>query len=474
MKKGILGLLLLLIIQLILGCGGGSSPPCSGDKCKDSSPKKKEWLSTWVSNAGGGATDESSKVVVDSKGNVYIVGSIQGKANFGDIVLQPVGVSGLFVAKLDKNGKWVWAKLAGLSKGYLNHAADVAIDSQASLYITGEFAHSIKFGSTTLKAKRISDLFVAKIDSTGEWLWAKNGNFTLGGAGYRLTLDGKGGVYVLGRYQGTGSFAGKPLKNKPYAYADIFIGKLDQKGNWLWGRSAGGGRSICKGSGIVVNDKGFLYVTGSFSDSVEFGKAKFTAVQTFDAFIAKLDTNGSWIWAKQASLEFFGSPAVDSQDNVYLSGRFAGKRTFGKDQLDSLGGFDAFIAKMNGKGEWLWAKSFGSPGDDNVSNVIIGENAELYFTGTLGETGKFDEKEIKSSLQNSLHLMKLKGDGSLVSVTDLNGSKTPKVIHNIVFNKGGILYVTGIFKEELLLNGKKLYSRGHWDLFVWKLRFGVK
>ncbi len=62
-----------------------------------------------------------------------------------------------------------------------------------------------------------------------------------------------------------------------------------------------------------------------------------------------MDSNGHWLWAKQAGgtyYDFGNSIAVDANGNSYATGFFMESATFGTTPLTSSGGYDIFVAKL--------------------------------------------------------------------------------------------------------------------------------
>ncbi|MEZ4889227.1 MAG: SBBP repeat-containing protein [Crocinitomicaceae bacterium] len=87
----------------------------------------------------------------------------------------------MFIAKLDANGNYLWAKSAGESS--LDFGFSIAVDNQGNSYVTGRFRGSVAFGSTTLATYGSLQIFITKLDTNGNFLWAKqagdwNGNAT--------------------------------------------------------------------------------------------------------------------------------------------------------------------------------------------------------------------------------------------------------------------------------------------------------
>lgn len=231
----------------------------------------------WAMSAGGKAGDEGRGLVVDSKGSSTIVGGISGAATFGTLSLTPKGVSDVVVARLDKNGKFLWATTAG-GAGSPTHGNDIARDSAGNCYITGRFWGKASFGSATIKSSS-EDIFVAKLDKSGKFLWVKSVHSALGtyDYGWGIAADGAGNSYV------TGAFGCLSKKQKCKAtfgstiltargFRDIFVTKLDKNGKFLWSTSTGGiwndlGNSVALHGGSVTLAGGF-YSTAGFGGKV--------------------------------------------------------------------------------------------------------------------------------------------------------------------------------------------------------------
>ena len=73
------------------------------------------------------------------------------------------------------------------------------------------------FGSTTLTSAGGSDVFVAKLDSVGNFLWAVRSGGTDSDRGERIALDSSGNIYVSGYFSGTSNFGSTTLTSEDRA-----------------------------------------------------------------------------------------------------------------------------------------------------------------------------------------------------------------------------------------------------------------
>jgi hypothetical protein len=83
----------------------------------------------------------------------------------------------------------------------------IAVDASGNSYVTGGFEGTATFGSTTLESSGSQDIFVAKLDNRGNWLWAKKAGGTDSDYGYGIAVDASGNSYVTGYfYSATATF----------------------------------------------------------------------------------------------------------------------------------------------------------------------------------------------------------------------------------------------------------------------------
>ncbi|GAF70503.1 unnamed protein product, partial [marine sediment metagenome] len=328
----------------------------------------------WAKRAGGTGYDIGNSVSVDGNGNTYITGGFDDAVDFGSYSLTSQGGLDVFIAKLNSNGDWQWAKRAGGTSS--DEGVGVSVDINGNTYITGYFKGTVDFGSYSLTSQGSFDVFIAKLNSNGDWQWAKRAGGTGSDRGDSISVDGNGNIYITGGFDNT---------------LDVFIAKLDTNGDWQWTKIAGG-IDDDYGYGVSVDINGNTYITGDFYDTVDFGTYSLTSQGSWDVFIAKLDTNGDWQWAKRAggtgSDRGYGV-SVDINGNTYITGHFKNTVDFGSYSLTSQGGLDVFIAKLNSNGDWQWAKRAGGTGYDIGNSVSVDINGNTYITGGFDDAADF-------------------------------------------------------------------------------------
>jgi len=351
----------------------------------------------WANRIGTSIWDEGNGIAVDATGNVYIIGSITGSGN--DIL----------IAKYGSSGNFLWSKSIGSTgddKGY-----SIAVDAAGNVYITGYFKLTVDFdpgaGTANLTASVESDIFFAKYDANGNYIWANNIGGTYAEAGYSITVDGSSNVYITGMFRQTADFdPSAGIANLTSVdLEDVFFAKYDSLGNYLWAKSIS---SIANGDGddqgynIAVDAGENVYITGYFGSTADFdpgaGTANLTSVGFSDIFFAKYDPSGNYLWAKSIGDVGFDRGygiSVDAGGGVYVTGYFSGIADFdpgaGTANLTAIGSSaDIFYAKFDPSGNYLWAKSIGSTNDDIGHSIAVDAGGYIYMTGRFEGIADFD------------------------------------------------------------------------------------
>lgn len=364
----------------------------------------------WAKRIGGAADQYANDMVVDNQGNVYIVGVLQGTnidfdPGIGTAYLSSAGMIDIFIAKYDPSGNYMWAKRIGGTSDDI--ATRIKIDHSGNIYISGWFSSTnVDFdpgsGNSILSSAGSTDIFFAKYDKDGNYVWAKRIGTSLGDGCHDIDLDYLGNVYITGYFYGTNTDfdpgPGTALLSSVGNSGDVFFAKYDSSGNYLWAKSVGGS-SYEVGNGITVDGLRNVYLTGPFSGTdVDFdpgpGTAYLSSAGGYDVFFAKYDSSGNYLWAKGVGGtgdDIGGDIVADSLSNIYIPCYFHGTSVDfdpgpGTSYLSSAGGFDIGLAKYDASGNYLWANRFGGPGDDYSGGILLGEDANIYFTGSFTGT----------------------------------------------------------------------------------------
>lgn len=426
-----------------------------------------EWL--WANSAGSSNYEYSYSIVLDSNGNSYISGYFTGTANFGTIQLVSSGEQDAFTAKIDSEGNWLWAKRAGGTSGDI--AIGIALDNDGNVYSSGYFNNTITFGTHILTSAGDDDIYVAKQDSEGNWLWAVGAGTAASDCGFGFETDGNGYFYLTGYFQNTISFGTHTITSA--GFKDIFVAKLDSAGNWLWANSAGGPGED-DGFNVTADSSGNCYVTGYFSSTAAFGNTSLTSYGDVDFFIAKLDSAGNWVWAQGAGgqgIDRGWSIRYDGSGNIYAIGVFRLTATFGTTILTSAGASDFFLVKLDSGGNWLWVVRAGGVGDDKGHGLFTTAAGDNYITGMFSNTVAFGSTSLTAMGNGDIFVARLDSGGNWVWAACAGGLYEVAGT-NLVLDVQGNSYVIGTFFGTIYIGDDSFTSHGYSDIFVAKLSPG--
>ena len=350
----------------------------------------------WAKQMEGSIYAYSIAIALDAFGNIYTTGSFAGGVDFDPgpgVFNLSAGGTDVFVSKLDSAGNFIWVKQMWAGSGN-----SIAIDVYGNVLVTGFIRNSSAY----------TQIFILKLNAAGNTVWSKQiGGVNSACSGSSITTDGAGNVYTAGYFSINPAVNPIDFDPGPGVYniypvggADIFVSKLNAAGNFVWSKQMGG-TQFEEGNSITVDASGNVITTGYFNGTVDFdpGPAVFN-LSSFgdeDIFVSKFNAAGNFIWAKQMGgiqSEEGNSLAVDAAGNVYITGHFYGTADFDPGSpvynLVSAGFSDIFISKLDGNGNFRWAKSIGGSQYDWSYALALDATGNIYTTGYFDGIVDFD------------------------------------------------------------------------------------
>ena len=239
-----------------------------------------------------------SAVAIDASDNAYLAGSLTGTINFaGTNVSRSTNAYTGFIAKFDTTGTIQWVNAT--SGNSYAEVRSIAVDTLGQAYVTGEFYETLTVGSTNLtragNQQGQRDVWVAKLDTSGQFLWAVRGGGNSWDEGLGIAVDGTGNAFVTGFVSGSGTFGDVSYTTAATSNTEAFVAKINSVGQVQWMTNTGSmSRKFSRG--IVVDDVGNSYVTGMLGGptaNANFGSLAATVRGAYDIFLAKLSSSGS-------------------------------------------------------------------------------------------------------------------------------------------------------------------------------------
>jgi gliding motility-associated-like protein len=380
----------------------------------------------WAHSAGEGFDDRVLGMDVDSAGYATITGTFweTGGINFSGNMVSGVGFGGGdqgFVVTYDPAGNYVWGAFV-CSDGGDDQGLDVAIDKAGNRYVVGFMSGDTLFvNGNTVKAGNAniplniqgwynSNCFwLAKFNKAGTPQWARTfgrqprdpntGKYVE--RDIAVCVDDSGGVYIGGGFEKTTIF-NNVIDSSTGGY-DIFAIKYDSSGNHQWTQLGGSDKDDWV-NGITYDEMGHIYLAGEHRDSLFYDSLIIRNYNRRDAFVMKVNaSNGAGLWGKRMGGPLGSERAndvyADANCNVYVCGDIqAGGKFNDEIFVPNNNSLQAFVARMNPNGKFLWAATGGGPdSNDRCNSVIKGLNGRVYACGFFRTPATFGTSLLTSS-----------------------------------------------------------------------------
>lgn len=385
----------------------------------------------WAKTIGDFRYQAGYALTLDNDRNIFVTGIYFGTTDFdpgpGVTQLTSNGNEDIFVCKYDNNGNFTWAKsFGGPTNDFCN---DIVLDRSGNIYINGYFEQTADFdpgpGAFNLSSAGSTDIFVCKLNSFGNLVWAKRIGGPSADVAFSIGLDELDNVYSTGFYWATADFDPGPgvFNLTSDAFGDGYILKLNNGGNFIRAVKMGGNSRV-RNSSLKIDQTGHIYITGHFDGEADFdpganSQLLISPVDDDDIFVAKYNLDFNLVWVKQ-----FGGPSfqkvfdieTDDANDIYLTGHYNGTIDFdpGPDEykLTAAGDPDIFVLKLNPAGAFTWVAASTGPfyGSgyalklDPAKNIVIGGTYE----GTIDFDPGPDEYKLASGGQSEIFLQKIR------------------------------------------------------------------
>jgi hypothetical protein len=277
---------LVSALALVAGCGSEvESPPAAAPSGS----------TLWGRRFGRASDVEPVGISAVPSGGVIVAGRYYGDVDFGGGTQpSPNNSYQVFVARYDETGKHVYSKTFGAEYG--EWAVDVAALPDGSALVVGEFGFEVDFGQGVLTSAGSDDIFVLKLDPSGEVAWAKRYGGTGNQRAMAIAAAPDGGAAIGGETSG-GIDLGVGAQED--ASSGGFILRIDSKGDIVWAR-LDGGNSYRPIADIVVKPSGEVAVGGQFYETIDLGGPSPLVADGFgDGFVAIYGADGKYVWSRK-------------------------------------------------------------------------------------------------------------------------------------------------------------------------------
>lgn len=346
---------------------------------------------------------------------------------------------------------WLWARSAG-DNSY-DDAYSVAVDAEGNSYVAGYYNTYI----FDLPHSSSADIFFVKYNPDGHLIWTRSLSSSGADKLFAIRLDKLGHLYIAGYFEGNVlKVGGDSIFNSAVNKFDIFIAKYDTAGTWIWTRQVTGTGEDYP-TGMAVDSVGNCYLTGYFdSPTLTFGTHTLTNTGSVDLFAVKYDADGTALWArsgKSAGTEISRSVSVDGEGNCFVTGEFNDDSlTFGTILLRNIGSQDIFVAKYSPDGNVLWAKNEGSASDAHAYSVTTDIFENAIVAGTFRSSMIVGTTTLTSAGNVDIALVKYLPDGT-VSWAESFGGVLEDQGSGVATDNLGYIYLSGFYKSDSMTMG---------------------
>jgi hypothetical protein len=278
-------------------------------------------------------------------------------------------------------------------------------------------------GTTTSFGAGEADVYVVKLDAKGNLQWTR----TIGGKkedwGSLLIQTSDGGYAIAGFTRSSG--AGE---------FDVYVVKLDANGNLQWTRTIGGPKG----------DEGYSLIQTSDGGYAIAGATESFGAGDWDVYVVKLDVNGNLQWNRTigGKKEDVGNSLIQTSDGGYAIA--GGTISFG------AGEADVYVVKLDANGNLQWTKTIGGPAVENGSSLIQTSDGGYAITGKSSSFGAGEA---------DVYVIKLDANGNLQWTKTIGGPDSEEGVYLIQTSDGGYA----------IAGATKSFGAGGKDVYVIKL-----
>lgn len=416
---------------------------------------------------GGAGNDKGSSVVHDVHGNSYYTGSFSGNGTFGivNLLSQSIGETDAFVLKYTIDGAAVWGQHAGGTG--ITESRAVAANADGEVWITGSFTDSVIFGTTVLVSAGMRDIFIAKLNNEGEFVWAKRAGGVEDDEATAVAVNSYGSAFVAGYFNEAADFSGNNLTSA--GSADIFITRYDTDGNMMWARNAGG-FSTDRANALILDNGGSVFVTGAVKGVADFSQLQVSGNSSLNVFVAKYSAGGIVQWVKTGGStgdDEAYALALDNSYNICVTGYISssGNAVFGTNSVNGNGGKDVFVAKYSPSGNVVKLLSVGDGNNQEANGIAIDDDNNIYLSGSFEFTADFGGTTIGSVGQRDAFVAKYNSDYELIRVKQY-GSDGDDAGFGISVDYLGNCVSTGYFSNNASFENTSLSASQGFDAFL--------
>lgn len=378
----------------------------------------------WLRSYGSPSQDEAFDICSDGNGGYYVGGYFSSTAEFNAENLTSNGLGDAFVQSLDQDGITQWAFGAGGPQS--DRIVSVAAYPDGGVVALGFFTSEILIDGIQYTAEQDSlQLFVTRLAPDGNVVWSAQCGGNHSEIPNDITVDSNGSIYITGQFRGEAQFGAFSLESSfydsstSYSY-DVFVAKLTSNGGFSWAQ-IGSSDKDNRGLALTCDDLNNVYLAAEIGGDITFDQLHLNTVLNAGA-IVKFNSSGQEQWYTQLSaievLPFDLKLTTDQR--LRIVGDFSGNMAIQANSLNFYGpdyAKNVFLLELSTDADYLNFTSYGSENLLTGRALEIGEFDETYITGMFRcsfteQNLEFGEGRFRSMGFNDIWMARVNNDGS--------------------------------------------------------------
>jgi hypothetical protein len=419
-----------------------------------------------------------------------MVGEFAGTLHIAQDSLIGINTWNSYITKLDPSGNIIWTtQIAGYNSTDIKN---IAVDDSGNCYLTGDFLGYVTFGNTTLLSNFLTyydtasssmdtmfqkGIFLAKYNTNGTVIWAKNLSQTNANNSYGIDIDAQHNIFIAGTFYDSLKLSDSIIITSSFQN-NLFLAKFDINGNPLWANYAAvDDLNETYPFSLKTDQLGNCFITGGFRNNTYFDSTPTTSWGGDNVFIARYNNDGSFQWVRTAGCANGArgfSIALNDSGNLFITGSFNySKLVFETDTLfNTSTAEDIFVAKYDVNGNYFWFRKAGGTSYDIGRGIAPDQNGGCFVTGNFRNSSSFSSFTLTSSGPYDSFIAHYDENGNVISLLQGGGSGTD-IGFGIASDQSGFIYTTGIFRNVASFGNQIVSCVSEEGAYISKLSYTI-
>ena len=368
----------------------------------------------WQNTIGGNQIDRITNINKTNDGG-YIISGYSNSVISRDKTEQFFGTFDFWIIKLDNTGSINWQNT--IKADGINNNTLIEETNDGGYIVVGTSSSNIA-GDKTVNTKGGDDIWLLKLNNTGDILWQKSIGGNNADRPFSMSISSNNNI-LIGAISFSSISGDKSEEN--YGYFDYWVLELDAIGTILWQKTLGGSGNETLTSFYKTSDNG--YIIGGYSNSGISGNKTENSYGQNDYWIIKLDFNRNIEWQKTigGNNEDQCSSIYQTNDNGFIIGGSSNSDISGNKTVPSKGSDDFWVMKLDMSGNILWQKSIGGINSDGISSIDKTLDGYFLLCGNSSSPISGDKTEYNRGLED-IWIVKIDENGTIIWDKTIGGN----------------------------------------------------